>query len=58
MVTLCHCLYEIDAKDSVIQNKIREIGFNAVDLSKCSVTSVDCTAVVNLFKNNKGIFMH
>ena len=30
-LTLCHCFYEIDAKDSAIQKKIREIDFNAVD---------------------------
>ena len=55
VVTLCHCLYEIDAKDSVIQNKIREIGFNAVDLSNCSLTPVDCKAIVDLLKYNKDI---
>ena len=55
VVTLCHCLYEIDAKDSVIQNKIREIGFNAVDFSNCSLTPVDCTAIVDLLKYNKDI---
>ena len=55
VVTLCYCLHEIDAKDSVIQNKIREIGFNAVDLSNCSLTPVDCTAIVDSLKYNKDI---
>ena len=51
-LNLCKCLYEIDGKqDTAIQNKLTEIGFNAVDLSWCSVAPVDCSAVLNVLRN-------
>ena len=34
-LTLCHCLYEIDADDSAVQNRVREINFNAVVFDYC-----------------------
>ena len=54
-LNLCKCLYEIDENDSHIQDKLAEINFNAVDFSKCSLAPVDCTAVVHILKNAKGI---
>ena len=55
-LNLCKCLYEIDGKqDSAIQNKLTEIGFNAVDFSCCSLSPVDCSAVLNILKNAMGL---
>ena len=55
-LNLCKCLYEIDGKqDSAIQNKLAEIGFNAVDFSCCSLSPVDCSAVLNILKNAMGL---
>ena len=55
-LNLCKCLYEIDGKqESAIQNKLTEIGFNAVDFSNCSLAPVDCSAVLNVLKNATGM---
>ena len=55
-LNLCKCLYEIHGKqDSAIQNKLTEIGFNAVDFSRCSLAPVDCSAVLDVLKNAAGI---
>ena len=55
-LNLCKCLYEIDGKqDSAIQNKLTEIGFNAVDFSGGSLAPVDCPAVLNVLKNATGM---
>ena len=56
-LTLCHCLYEIDADDSAVQNKVREIGFNAVVFEDCQIGPVDCTAIVNFLKKQNEILM-
>ena len=56
-LTLCHCLYEIDADDSAVQNKVREIGFNAVVFDDCQLGPVDCSAIVNLLKMHNEILM-
>ncbi|CAH3122473.1 unnamed protein product, partial [Porites lobata] len=56
-LTLCHCLYEIDADDSAVQNKVREIGFNAVVFEDCALRSVDCTAIANFLKKQNEILM-
>ena len=56
-LTLCHCLYEIDADDSAVQNKVREIGFNAVVFEDCQLGPVDCTAIVNFLKKQNEILM-
>ena len=51
----CKCLYEIDENDSLVQDKLAEINFNAVDFSLCSLTPVDCAAVLHVIRNAKGI---
>ena len=51
----CKCLYEIDENDSLVQDKLAEINFNAVDFSRCSLKPVDCAAVLHVIKNVKGI---
>ena len=56
-LTLCHCLYEIDADDSAVQNKVRETGFNAVVFEDCQLGPVDCTAIVNFVKKQNEILM-
>ena len=56
-LTLCHCLYEIDADDSAVQNKVREIGFNAVVFEGFALRSVDCTAIANFLKKQNEILM-
>ena len=56
-LTLCHCLYEIDADYSAVQNKVREIGFNAVVFVGCQLGPVDCTAIANFLKKQNEILM-
>jgi len=55
VLNLCKCLFEIDENDTVIQQKLVKIDFNAVDFSECSIGPVDCAAIVHLLKNAKGI---
>ena len=56
-LTLCRCLCEIDADDSAVQNKVREIDFNAVVLKYCGLGPVDCTAIVNFLKKHNEILI-
>ena len=56
-LTLCHCLYEIDAKDSAVRNKVRKIDFNAVVFEQCQIGPVDCSAVTNFLKMHNEILM-
>ena len=56
-LTLCHCLYEIDAKDSAVRNKVRKIDFNAVVFEHCQIGPVDCSAVTNFLKMHNEILM-
>ena len=56
-MSLCHCLYEIDARDSAVQKKIREIGFNALVLRSCKLGPADCTSIVNFVKMHDEILM-
>ena len=51
-VQICKCLYEInDEQQPVLENKIREIKFNAVDLSQCSLAPIDVAAVLHFLEN-------
>ena len=56
-VNLCKCLYEIDdeKQQAVLQNKIEQIGFNAVDFSLCSLGPVDFAAVSHFLENASGV---
>ena len=56
-LTLCHCLYEIDADDSAVQNRVREINFNAVVFDYCRLGPVDCPAIANFLKIDNEILM-
>ena len=49
-VTLMKCIYENNESGSVVQSKLTEIGFNAVDFSQCSLAPADCAAVVHVLK--------
>ena len=46
-VTVMKCIYETNESGSVVQSKLEEIGFNAVDFSDCRLAPADCTAVVH-----------
>ncbi|XP_044181714.1 nucleotide-binding oligomerization domain-containing protein 1-like [Acropora millepora] len=51
-VQVCKCLYEInDEQQPVLQNKIEEIKFNAVELSICSLAPIDVAAVLHFLEN-------
>ena len=55
-LNLCKCLYEIEGKqDSAIQNKLTEIGFNALKFNSHLLAPVDCPAVLNVLKNATGM---
>ncbi|XP_068670184.1 protein NLRC5-like [Montipora foliosa] len=56
-LNLCKCLYEIDdeKQQAVLQNKIEQIGFNAVDFSHCSLGPVDFAAVSHFLENASGV---
>ncbi|CAH3026927.1 unnamed protein product [Porites evermanni] len=56
-LTLCYCLYEIDADDSAVQNKVKEIGFNAVVFECRQLGPVECTAIANFLKKKNDILM-
>ena len=51
-VQVCKCLYEIkDEQQPVLQDKIEEIKFNAVELSPCSLAPIDVAAVLHFLEN-------
>ena len=56
-LNLCKCLYEIDdeKQQAVLQNKIEQIGFNAVVFSYCSLGPVDFAAVSHFLENASGV---
>ena len=55
-LTLMKCIQEINESSAVVQSKLEEIGFNAVDfsydhiLAPAVLVPADCTAVVNCIK--------
>ncbi|KAJ7394667.1 positive regulation of MHC class I biosynthetic process [Desmophyllum pertusum] len=52
-LTLIKSIFEFNQSDSVVESKLEQIGFNAVDFSECGLAPVDCAAVVHVFKNVK-----
>ena len=50
-LTLLKCIHESNESGSVVQSKLEEIGFNAVDFSYCRLAPADCTAVVHFIKH-------
>ena len=49
-LTLMKCIQETNESGSVVQSKLEELGFNAVDFSWCRLAPADCTAVVHCIK--------
>ena len=50
-VTLIKCINETNESGSVVQSKLDEIGFNAVDFTNCRLAPADCTAVVHFIQS-------
>ena len=53
-VQVCKCLYEINdayEQQQVLQNKLENITFNAVDFSACSLAQIDLAAVSHFLEN-------
>ena len=50
-LTLMKCIQETNESGSVVQSKLEEIDFNALDFSECHFAPVDCTAVVRFIKH-------
>ena len=50
-VTLMKCINETNESGSVVQSKLEEIGFTAVDFRRCRLAPADCTAVVPLIQS-------
>ena len=49
-LTLLKCIQETNESGLVVQSKLEEIGFNAVDFQSCRLAPADCTAVVHFIK--------
>ena len=52
-LTLMKCVDETNESGSVVQRKLEEIGFNAVDFSLCGLAPADCTAVAHFLQSCK-----
>ena len=52
-LTLMKCMDESNESGSVVQSKLEEIGFNAVDFSVCDLAPADCTAVAHFLQSCK-----
>ncbi|XP_078361499.1 nucleotide-binding oligomerization domain-containing protein 1-like [Oculina patagonica] len=49
-LTVVKCIHE-GSESILVQSKLENIGFNAVDFSGCSLAPADCTAIVHVFKH-------
>ena len=56
-VQVCKCLYEIndEKQQPVLQSKIEEINFNAVELNYCSLAPIDVAAVLHFLENAEDV---
>ena len=55
-VQVCKCLYEIkDDQQPVLQNKIEEIKFNAVEFNSVSLAPIDVAAVLHFLENAEDV---
>ena len=52
-LTLMKCMDEANESGAVVQSKLEEIGFNAVDFSLCGLAPADCTAVAHFLQSCK-----
>ena len=55
VVTLFNCMYENKASGRKVQKKLAKIGCNALNFSKCSLSPLDCLALVHALKSVEGI---
>ena len=55
VLTIFNCMYENNASDREVQKKLAKIGFNALNLSFCNLSSLDCLALVHALKSVEGI---
>ena len=55
VLTIFNCMYENNASDREVQNKLEKIGCNALNLSFCNLSPLDCLALVYSLKSVKGI---
>ena len=55
VVTLFNCMYENNASDREVQKKLAKIGCNALDFAQCSLSPLDCLALVHALKSVEGI---
>ena len=55
VVTLFNCMYENKASDREVQKKLAKIGCNALDFAQCSLSPLDCLALVHALKSVEGI---
>ena len=55
VLMLFNCMYENKASGRKVQEKLAEIGCNALNFSKCSLSPLDCLALVHALKSVEGI---
>ena len=55
VVTLFNCMYENISSDRKVKKKLEKIGCNALDFSGCSLSPLDCLALVHALKSVEGI---
>ena len=55
VVTLFNCMYENKASDREVQKKLAKIGCNALNLSWCNLSPLDCLGLVHALKSVEGI---
>ena len=55
VLTLFNCMYENNASDREVQKKLATIGCNALNFSWCSLSPLDCLALVHALKSVEGI---
>ena len=56
VVTLLNCLYENNASDREVQKKLAKIGCNSLNFRGCSLSPLDCFALVHALKSVEGIW--
>ena len=55
VVTLFNCMYENKASGRKVQEKLAKIGCNALNFRECSLSPLDCLALVHALKSVEGI---
>ena len=55
VVMLFNCMYENKASGRKVQEKLAKIGCNALNFSQCSLSPLDCLALVHALKSVEGI---